>query len=155
MNTIVVFYSRKGTTKKVGELIAKELNCDVEEIFNTKKRTGLIGWLKSGRDAMRGSLTTLEKIDKDVGSYDLIIIGTPIWSRRMSTPIKTFISENKSKFKSVAFFATEGSKGGPQAFEGMTELCGKEPKSTLEINKKDMKKGVYVEKVNEFVQKLR
>jgi len=50
---LVVFYSRTGNTKKVGEAIAGELNCDTEQIMDVKSRMGIFGWLRSGREAMK------------------------------------------------------------------------------------------------------
>jgi len=40
---LVVFYSRTGTTKKVGEALVDLLQCDNEELIDTKKRTGPLG----------------------------------------------------------------------------------------------------------------
>jgi len=53
MRALVVYYSRTGHTKKVGDGIAKELQCDSEELIDTVNRSGPIGWLNSGRQAMR------------------------------------------------------------------------------------------------------
>ena len=57
MKPLVVFYSRTGTTKKVGEALADLLQCDSEELIDTKKRKGPLGFLRSGRDATRNKLT--------------------------------------------------------------------------------------------------
>ncbi|MFX0004733.1 MAG: flavodoxin, partial [Promethearchaeota archaeon] len=66
MKPLVVFYSRTGTTKKIAELISKSINCELEEIIDTKKRTGfIIGFLKSGYAAMKEKLTIIEKIQKN------------------------------------------------------------------------------------------
>ena len=112
MTSLVIFYSRTGTTKKIANIVSEKLSCDCEEIFDTKNRLGFFGWLRSGKDAMMKKLTILKEITKNPESYDLIIIGTPIWSSNMSTPIRTYIADNKDKLKDVAFFCTEGSKGG-------------------------------------------
>jgi flavodoxin len=155
MKSLVVFYSRTGTTKKIAELITKTLNCESEEIIDTKKRTGfIIGFFKSGYAAVREKLTVIEKIQKNPELYDLIILGTPIWASRMTPAIRTYISENKSQFKSVAFFCTEGGDKGFKAFDSMELLCEKKPVSTLEINKKEIKNGSYIDKINLFTQKL-
>ena len=155
MKSLVVFYSRKGKTKKVGELISEQLNSDVEEIIDTKNRKGILGFIRAGKDANLKNLTVIEKTKKKPESYDVIILGTPIWSRNMTPAIRTYTSENKDKFKKIAFYCTETRKGGPNAFEDMSKLCEKEPKLTLEIIRKDIKKGTYIEKVNEFVQKIK
>ena len=155
MNSLVVFYSRTGTTKKVGNLISEKLSCDLEEIFDTKKRSGILGFIKSGKDAMRKKLTILKEIDKNPDLYDLVIIGTPIWASNMSTPIRTYIFEYKDKFKNIAFFCTEGSKGGVKCFKKMEKLCDKKPMATLEINKKEMKKEIYIDKIKDFVEEIK
>lgn len=155
MSKLVIFYSRTGTTKKIAEQITGILSCDFEEIFDIKNRLGFIGWLKSGKDAMLKKLTILDKVNKDPGSYDLIIIGTPIWAKNMSTPIRTYISENMDKFKKLAFFCTEGSKGGEKCFKKMAILCDKEPVATLEIKSKEIKKDIYADKIISFTDEIK
>jgi len=49
MKALVVFYSRTGTTKQVAEALAQSLNCDSEELIDTKKRSGPLGFLSAGR----------------------------------------------------------------------------------------------------------
>jgi len=107
MKTLVVYYSRTGTTRKVAEAIAGILRCDIEEVVDTKKRSGILGWLRSGRDAGSKKLTTIEKIKMHPNLYDVVIIGTPVWNNKMSTPIRTYISEYREHFKEVAFFCTQ------------------------------------------------
>jgi flavodoxin len=154
MSLLVVFYSRTGKTKKIGELISKKLNCEYEEIFDTKKRSGFLGFIRAGADATRKKLTTIKNIEKNPENYDLIILGTPIWNKRMSTPIRTYITEYRSKIKNFAFFCTMGAKGNQKAFESMTHLCDKQPIATLAINKKEIKEGVFDDKIRKFVLSL-
>ena len=155
MTNLIIFYSRTGTTKEVAELIAENLSSDIEEIFDEKKRSGSIGYMKAAKDAMRKKLATLKKYDKDPSSYDLTLIGTPIWAWNMSTPIRTYISENKNKFKNVAFFCTEGSNGGEKCFVNMSVMCDKEPVATLELNKNEIKESTHIKKIKEYVDKIK
>ncbi len=155
MNSLLVFYSRKGTTKKIAELVSNSLNCEYEELIDTKKRTGfIIGFLKCGYDAMREKMTKLHETQKNPELYDLIILGTPNWGSRMTPAIRTYISDNKTKFKNVALFCTEGGRGGPELFEQIAKLCEKEPLSTLEITKKEIKNDNHIEKINSFIQEI-
>jgi flavodoxin len=154
MNGLIVYYSRTGNTKLIAELLAKESNFDIEEIIDIKKRKGIIGFFRAGYDATREKLTVIKEIQKNPELYDLIILGTPIWNKRMSSAIRTYITENKKKFKNVAFFCTEGGSGGPQTLKNMAELSEKKPISTLEIIKKEIKQNTHLEKVKSFIQKL-
>ena len=76
----------------------------MEEIFDIKNRKGIAGFLSAGTDANLGRLTVLKEIKKNPSLYDLIIIGTPVWSSNISTPVRTYISLYKKDFKNVAFF---------------------------------------------------
>ncbi|MFX1313913.1 MAG: flavodoxin family protein [Promethearchaeota archaeon] len=156
MNPLVVFYSRMGRTKKIGELLSTSLNCEYEELIDTKKRIGfIIGFLKCGFDARKEKLTKLQETQKNPELYDLIILGTPNWGTKMTPAIRTYITDTKTKFKNVAFFCTEGGSGGDKIFKSMAKLCEKDPLSTLEITKKDIKKSVHLEKINLFIQDIK
>jgi flavodoxin len=154
MNGLIVYYSRTGNTKLIAEQCAKETNFDIEEIIDTKKRKGIIGWLRAGYDATREKLTEIKELQKDPELYDLIIIGTPIWNKRMSSAIRTYITEKKTKLNNVAFFCTEGGRGGQETFKKMAEVCEKKPISTLEILRKEIKQNRYTEKLKSFIQNL-
>ena len=152
---LVVFYSRTGTTKKIAENIAAQLKCDTEEIHDTKERKGAIGWLLSGKDATQKSTTELKQTEKDPAGYDLVIVGTPIWSWNVTPPVRTYLRNNKAKLKNVAFFCTMHSSGAENAFTSMEEECGKKPKSTLAILTADVVSGKYAEKIEAFAKTLK
>jgi len=154
MSTLVIYYSRTGTTKKVGEQIAQQLDCDREEIFDTKSRGGPIGYLLALIAAGRKRLTELKPVTKNPGVYDLVVIGTPTWSLNISVPTRTYIEMYKNKFKDVAFFTTCGGNPG-KTFEEMETICGKRPRARLMLEKKDFKSGDDSKKIQGFVNKLR
>ncbi|MFH2027554.1 MAG: hypothetical protein ABIJ08_00305 [Nanoarchaeota archaeon] len=89
MKTLITYYSRTGTTRKVANEIAVQLGCDTDEIIDKTKRSGPLGYITSGRDAMKKSLTEIET-KKDPSQYDLVIIGTPIWAWTMAPAIRTY-----------------------------------------------------------------
>ncbi len=152
MKSLVVFYSRTGTTKKVAETISSNLKCDIEEILDKKNRTGVLGYLMSGRDAILKKLVVIEGIKKAPALYDLVIIGTPVWAGTMSSPIRTYISQNKGCFKKVAFFCTHGSSESKSTFRDMGHLCQKKPVSLLELKTKEVIDEGYIWKVKKFVE---
>jgi flavodoxin len=154
MKPLVVFYSRTGTTKKVAEEISRLLGGDIEEIHDLKKRSGIIGFLKSARDARSRKLTTLETVKNDPAIFDIVVIGTPIWAGTLSTPVRTYISQYKGGFRKVAFFCTAGgNRGNP--FDEVESLCGKKPVATLRLRRKEVRSGQYAEKTEEFVTKIK
>lgn len=154
MRILVVFYSRTGNTRIVAEELAKILECDVEEIIDTKDRSGPLGYMKSGRDAMGRKLTVLQDPVNDPSSYDLLVIGTPLWAGHVATPVRTYMQQQEN-FKEVAFFTTAGGSGYDGAFQDMGELAGKSPLATLGVAEKEIKNGSYQSRVAEFAKKIR
>jgi len=155
MKTLIVYYSRTGTTKKIAELIREKLSADIEEIEDTINRQGIVGYFRSGRDAMRKNFTKLEVFEKNLNDYDLVIIGTPIWGWNMSVPVRTFVTEQKNNLKNVAFFCTMGGSGSVKAFEEMWEIIGKEPKATLALTNKEIINNNFQEKINFFLEGIK
>lgn len=151
---LVTYYSRTQTTRKVAENLAEKLGADIEEIKDTVDRTGVKGYWLSGKDATLRKLTVLEKSEKNLSDYDVVIIGTPIWSWNMSVPVRTYITENKDKFPDVAFFCTMGGSGDERAFKEMSEIVGKEPVGTLALKTVEVVKNSAEEKIEEFVKAL-
>ena len=155
MKMLVVYYSRTGHTGTVAGELAKELQCDKEEIIDTVNRSGPIGWLRSGRQASSSTLTKLKPLEKDPAQYDIVIIGTPVWAANVSTPVRTYIVENKEKFKKVAFFCTLGNRGAEKTLENMAELSGKKPEGTLAVTAKELSTGTFTDSVKKFAGELK
>ena len=151
---LVVFYSRSGNTKKVAKSVSDILKCDIEEIFDTKNRKGVFGFLSAGSDARNNRDIKIKEIKINPSLYDLVIIGTPVWAGNISAPIRTYISKNKDNFKKVAFFCTHLSPEVMKIFKDMETVCQKTPLSLLEVTSREVKKNQYIQKVEEFIENL-
>lgn len=151
--TLVVFYSKTGTTKRVAEEIAKNMRCDIEEIIDKKKRTGIIGFIIGGRDAMKKIPTEIEEVRYDPEKYDLVIVGSPVWAGNIAPAIRSYLQKFNGKFHSVAFFCTMGKNGDKTTFDNMCEACGKNPERTIAFLAKDVKRGAYTAQMHEFFDK--
>jgi len=145
---LVVFYSRTGNTKKVGELIAQKLNCNAEEIIDKKNRKGALRLV----EAVINPRAPTKIQDMNDPKDNLVIIGTPIWWYTQTPAVKAYLE--KYKPKKVAYFFTCSVDNKITAFEDMEETCGLKPIATLRIDKEDMKDLENSEKVNEFVKSL-
>jgi len=155
MKILVVFYSRTGTTKIAAQQIARELNCDLEEIIDFKNRQGVSGYLLAGRDAMLKKLTNIKKIEKELPGYDLIIIGTPIWAFDMSVPIRTFIVSYRNHFKKLAFFCVMGGSGDERVFLNMEKLAGFKPVAKLALKDFQVRQGEYDKPIKQFIKQIK
>ncbi|MBN1502227.1 hypothetical protein JW930_01675 [Candidatus Woesearchaeota archaeon] len=150
MKYLTVYYSRTGTTRVIGEAIAKELNSDIDEIIDMNQRKSLIGYLRCGMEVVMKKLPKI-KDTKDASRYDLVVIGTPVWAGTMASPARTYIKNNK--FKKVAFFCTQASPQPQNTFKDMEQLTRK-PVAALQLTSKEVKSNKYKDKVKRFVNDI-
>ena len=153
MKTLVVCYSRKGTTAKVADAIAQGLGASTERIIDKKDRSGIFRYLGAGRDATRERPADIEEPKNDPATFDLVVIGTPIWNARMSTPILAYLKRYAGKFHKVAFFISCGGRY-KDTLDKMAIASGKQPVATLILLKKEVDSNAHLPKVRDFVGKL-
>ena len=106
--TLIIYYSNTGTTKYVAERLQKKTNADVYVIetvrtYPTKdpERTA-----EPKRELETGDLPALKKSPPDMSSYDLILVGGPVWWYTVSTPMMSFLRGANFAGKRVAPFNT-------------------------------------------------
>jgi hypothetical protein len=91
----------------------------------------------------------------DPSEYDVVVIGSPTWNGTVSTPIRTYITEQRDRFRDIALFSTGDAKE-PVAIRDMEGLAGKSPLATLHlVRKRDVADGSYMDKVGEFASVIR
>jgi flavodoxin len=155
VKTLIVYFSRSGVTRKVAEKISVNLGADLEEITEKNKRNGIFGFLKSGMEAYLERLVTIDQPKHDASQYDVVAIGTPVWAGKMSSPVRSYIANNKDKLKSVAFFATHGGQDAQKALVGLEKYVGKKALSSVSIRSGEVEKETCVSKVEDFLTNLK
>jgi flavodoxin len=154
MKTLVVYYSRTGNTKMIAESISKALDSDIEEIIDTEKRSGIIGYIKSGYEASRGKLSEIQEPKYDLSQYDLLIIGTPIWASKMAVPVRAYLKNNMDKIPLLACFSTCGSSGIEKTNQDFAEYTNITPMAYLGVKSSQIKDGSYNAMIDKFVQEV-
>ena len=142
---LVLFFSRSGTTRNLAEHIAHATGADVEELREQRSRRGPIGWLRSGFEGTyRRSAKTLP-LRRNLRDYDVVFVGSPTWSRSLSSPVRGFLEEHAAALSDVALFATCGSRGATDVIAQMKELLKKPPLATLTMLESDVKRSSSVQ----------
>ena len=156
MKSLVVYFSRTGTTKKVAEAISKKLKADSEEIKTTDSRDGILVYLKSGKEASLKRPADIDKTKKDPSKYDVVVIGTPVWAWSVSSPVRAYLMKNRDKLKKAefAFFCTQSGSGAERACSQMEDLCRKKPLSVLWLKEGEVLKADYRRKADDFTSKI-
>lgn len=149
---LLVFYSRTGMTRGVANAIARACDCDVEAIRESRSRAGPIGYLRSGYEAMNRKLPAIDPPSRNPADYDITILGTPVWAQNISSPMRSYLMQNRNRFNRVAAFCTLGGAGGDKVLNEIETLCGKPLAAKLALTDAQINNNSYGDQVDLFVQ---
>ena len=155
MKILIVYYSRTSRNKRLCSELQASLHCDIEEIIDKANRHGIINYLFAGRDAFLKRTTSIAIPKKDPGRYDLVIIGTPIWSVNITPAVRTYLRDYRHKLKKLAVVSLSGM--GPAGKRILTEVeavAGIKPIASLLVAEREYHQGSYKNKVSDFIQTI-
>lgn len=156
MKTLIAYYSRSGHTDQLARELAEQCGADLERIQDANgSRTGLLGYLRSGWQAIRGTQAAIRPAIRDPGGYDLVIIGTPVWNWSLSAPVRAYSAAHSARFKQVAYFCTEGGSGEQRMFMELQRICGHAPVATLAVKEGELASGAYKTKLQTFAEQIK
>lgn len=156
MKTLIVYYSKTGTTAKVAKDLASSIGADIEEIIDKKNRNGIWGSLSAGIDGANKKLTEIESLKNDPSDYDMVILGSPIWGENMVPAIRTYISENKDSFRQVGLFITSGGTEVEKITPSFEEASGKIIKVSVGLMSTEIKNTkIYQDKIEKFIERIK
>ncbi len=121
MKNLILYYSRTGKTRFLAEKLKEELGGDLVEIRDLRKRKGPFGFLRGVRDAGLGSNTEVAPLDIDLSKYELIMLGTPVWSYSPTPALNTFLRTHNLLDKKVIIFVTSRGVGYRRAIDILRE----------------------------------
>ena len=129
MKKLFIYFSNSGNGDVVADYL-KEKNIDIRKVITKEPlpKSFILSILSGGFKATTNHKDKLDNFDSDISSYDEIIIGSPIWNARFSSPINTVLSLLDLKDKKVSFILYSGSGESPKATNLIKE---KYPKSTI------------------------
>ena len=129
--TLVAYYSASGTTDRIAQFIAEEMNADTFVITPVDEYTDAdLDWTDSSsrvvtehNDPNRHTeLVTV--MPESFDNYDNIFIGYPIWWGIAAWPVDTFVKNNDFTGKTVIPFATSSSSGMGQSGSLLADMAG-------------------------------
>jgi len=153
-NTLVVSYSLTGNTRQIAEAIASARDADLEAIEDSFERDTGPGRFRSAAEGLLGLRSSITPPKRYVSEYDLVVVGTPIWAARLSSPVRSYLNQQRGSLRRVAFFCTMGGIGGKWAFYDMAKICGQRPMARLIIREKQLNTSVAEDKIARFISEL-
>ena len=108
---LVICYSRTGKARMAATALKNQLGCEMADIVS--KRQISVSTIMADQIFNRND--DQDQFSKDLKQYNPIIIVSPIWFTRLSSPARTFIKQQADlKGKDVYVFTTSG---GPMQFK--------------------------------------
>ena len=86
----VVYFTRTGTSKRVAEKISKRLSCEIIKISDNINWSGIVGFIKGGFYSSTNKKVKI-KTSKELGSFDELIVVSPLWAGGLAPAIKAFL----------------------------------------------------------------
>ncbi len=155
MRTLIVYYSRTGTTATIARALASRLDANMAEITCARYSGGIWRYLRAGYDSVRGNLPEIEMPVFDSDEYDLLLVGTPVWTSYPALPIRAFLDRKPDLPGRIAVFLTHGGHSPPQAcIDKLAELLPAPIEAKLACNSAQVTAGKYADDVNDFATKL-
>ncbi|HKY36811.1 MAG TPA: flavodoxin [Polyangiaceae bacterium] len=148
---LVVYFSRTGTTRKLAESIAHATHADLEELRESRSRLGVIGWIRSGYEGTYRVASNPLPLTVSPEEYDLVFVGSPIWNRALSSPVRGFLKQYGKSLSQIALFATCAERGAESVLDEMAALAASAPLAKLAMREADVKRSPAVQ-VGEFVE---
>lgn len=127
---LVAYFSASGVTKNAAEKLAKAANADLFEIKPVRPYTDAdLDWMdkKSRSTIEMNDLSSRPEIAnkcENMGSYDVVFVGFPIWWYVEPRIIDTFLESYDFSGKTVIPFATSGSSGLGKTAENFKKILG-------------------------------
>lgn len=127
---LVAYFSASGVTKNAAEKLAKAANADLFEIKPVRPYTDAdLDWTdkKSRSTVEMNDLSSRPEIAnkcENMGSYDVVFVGFPIWWYVEPRIIDTFLESYDFSEKTVIPFATSGGSGLGKTAENFKKILG-------------------------------
>ncbi|MGL4942780.1 MAG: flavodoxin [Thermoguttaceae bacterium] len=127
---LTLYFSHSGNTRRVAERIQQAVGGDIAEIktrepYPADYNTVVV---QAKRELAESFKPPLRDTIENVGDYDLLILGSPVWWYTIAPPVMTFLAENDLANKSIAPFVTHAGGGASNSFADVKKLS---PKSNV------------------------
>jgi len=154
MKRIIVYYSLSGNTEEAVKAIAEKLNIEILKI-DTAKAMPKSFWariLVGGGQVVMNKIPEINPIDVDLGLYDEIFIGTPIWNSKGVPAINAFLADENICQKVTGLIITSGG--------GDIDICVRELEKKIPnvkyrvslLDRKHKDYGLNGNKIDQFIE---
>lgn len=124
MNVAVVFFSYEGSTQRIAEDLAVQLEATAVPILITDTGNDLETYTWRSHSIQLSRTPLISHPDFDADEFDLIILGTPIWSGAIAPALRSFLETHEFFRHCFALFCCYERRVGNALADARRHLSG-------------------------------
>jgi flavodoxin len=127
---LITYFSHSGNTRELAIQIHKRVGGDIVEIQPVEPYPDDYDAVtkQAKQELKSGYKPALRTKVENIGSYEVIFVGSPNWWNTIAPPVKTFLSDYDLSGKTTVPFITHGGSGLGRSVTDIAALC---PNSTV------------------------
>jgi hypothetical protein len=96
----VVYFTRSQNSKRIGQKLAKSLDCSLVELKDDKDWSGLWGYMKAGFYTIKNKDVTIS-LSESIDSSEDVVLVAPLWAGGPAQAARRFIESRDNKITLV------------------------------------------------------
>ena len=118
-----VYYSNSGNGDYIAEIL-KEYGFKPLKIETLKplKKMNFFRIIKYGGQAMSNKKTPIKDLSLDLKENDEVVVGSPIWNDRLSTPVNSFLAKYSLNKETTGFILYPAGKTTKKSLERIKKM---------------------------------
>ncbi|MGO1580311.1 MAG: flavodoxin family protein [Peptoniphilaceae bacterium] len=120
----VCYFTRTENSKRIAEKIANKLSCQLIEVKDNMDWSGVSGFAKGGLYASRDKDVEIS-LSQDLGSYDELIIVSPLWAAKVAPAIRMLLKEVPKEKVHLVISAKSTRLMNKEGYKSILEILGK------------------------------
>ncbi|MEK9661645.1 MAG: hypothetical protein VW644_07925 [Alphaproteobacteria bacterium] len=154
---LIVYYSETGNTRAVADALDKALDATVERISAPLFDDHRSFWLFSWRlvTALVGGAAKVAPPQHDPAGFDLVVLASPVWGGRLSTPMRGYLKDFRGRFRNVAYVSTQTGEHPGRIFTDFAQILHKHGIARLSVSEPDRRSHHDTKKIADFAADLR
>jgi flavorubredoxin len=152
---LVAYFSRTGMTEKLATQLAAKLGASLDLVKPQVSYAGGGGYMKAVWQSLFRQAPEVA-CKRDPADYSILIIGSPVWTGRLSPPMRSYLTRFRGRIGHVAAFWVSGSGMGYSGVRSEIEqLTGQALLATASFGEREVRNDKADAKLEALAQAVR
>jgi len=147
--TLIAYYSRTGTAKRVADQLQQLTQWPQLELQDVQSRAGFVGDLRCMSESLLFRTPAYHAVGPDPAGFDHMVVISPIWMGQLASPVRSFLYDifgprKTPTIQRVSLVCVMGLQGGFNAAAEIARIIGRPPLPVLALRQADVLDGSSV-----------